>query len=91
MKRGEDDDFSDTSRSTFVFRIYEAYGGHARAKLPLGKKTPFVHIEKIAITNLLEDELEVLQADDAGTVTLDFHGFEVKTVKMTVKHIHKEQ
>jgi alpha-mannosidase len=85
LKRGENDDLSDASRSTFVFRLYEAFGGHARSKFALRDRG--FKIEKVAVTNLLEDELEVLERDESGAVTLDFHGFEVKTVKVTVKHL----
>ncbi|CAL1697504.1 unnamed protein product [Somion occarium] len=90
IKRGEDDKFSpqNDSSPTVVLRLYEAFGGHARIKLKIARHFPVV---KATVTNLLEDEIEDLQllhaeqAEDRLTsVSLDFHGFEVKTVKLTL-------
>ncbi|TCD63848.1 Glycoside hydrolase, 38 vacuolar alpha mannosidase [Steccherinum ochraceum] len=85
IKRGEDDDFKKNTNPTVVLRLYEAFGGHARVKL---RVSPDFHVVKATITNLLEDELEVLGVktdnDDLQSVKLDFRGFEVKTVKLTL-------
>ncbi|PCH42793.1 glycoside hydrolase family 38 protein [Wolfiporia cocos MD-104 SS10] len=83
VKRGLDDDFASERGATVVLRLYEAYGGHVQAKLRIAGHVP---VEKVVVTNLLEDEgveLKVLAEDDAAaSVKLDFHGFEVKTVKI---------
>lgn len=87
VKRGLDDDFSkhDASAPTVVLRLYEAYGGHAQATFKIASHIP---IAKAVLTNLLEDEgeeLNLLQTEDASlAVKLKFHGFEVKTVKLTL-------
>lgn len=85
IKRGEDDDFKSGANPTVVLRLYEAFGGHARVKLSISED---FHVSKASITNLLEDELDVLRVatdnDDLQSVKLDFHGFEVKTVKLTL-------
>ena len=83
VKRGLDDDFRSSEAPTIVLRLYEAYGGHGRVTVKFAQHLPVV---KVLVTNLLEDELEelsVYQAEDASAVVkLDFHGFEVKTVKL---------
>ncbi|KAH9942858.1 glycosyl hydrolases family 38 N-terminal domain-containing protein [Amylocystis lapponica] len=86
VKRGLDDDFSTNASSpTVVLRLYEAYGGHAQARLKIASRIP---IAKVVTTNLLEDEtaeLKVFAEEDASSsIKLDFHGFEVKTVKITL-------
>lgn len=85
VKRGENDTSSETS---VVLRLYEAYGGHALAKLNISSH---LSIKKAFVTNLLEDELEelnILRADDTeqtdAVLKLDFRGFEVKTVKLVI-------
>ncbi|KAH9846547.1 galactose mutarotase-like domain-containing protein, partial [Lenzites betulinus] len=87
VKRGLDDDFSkhDAAAPTVVLRLYEAYGGHAQVKFTIASHIPVV---KAVVTNLLEDEVEelsLLQTEDAAlAMKLKFHGFEVKTVKLTL-------
>ena len=98
VKRGEDDSFdskdrdwtSDSTTFTIILRLYEAFGGHARAQLRVSEHIP---VSKAYVTNLLEDEgdeLKLKHADASGkgevALTLDFHGFEVKTVKLVVGH-----
>lgn len=98
IKRGEDDSFSSTdfdwasesTKFTLILRLYEAFGGHARAQLKIANHIP---ISRAFVTNLLEDEgeeLNLLRTNDSGgeaaLVTLDFRGFEVKTVKLVVGH-----
>lgn len=88
IKRGEDDKFSLDSAPTVILRLYEAFGGHSKVKLKIARHFPVV---KASITNLLEDEteeLQILHAEDTEdkltSVSLSFHGFEVKTVKLTL-------
>ena len=94
LKRG-DLDSDAAGRRTVVLRLYEAYGGHARADLRVAGTLPVV---AAYATNLLEDDagaepLEFVRApgDNAaeGTaadyvVPLEFRGFEVKTVKLVL-------
>jgi alpha-mannosidase len=89
IKRGEDDDFSKpshkTASTTLILRVFEAYGGHAHAHLSLGHNAP---ITKAFTTNLLEEEgeeLKMFEGKDGTFVKLDFHGFEVKTIKLVLK------
>ncbi|CCM00538.1 uncharacterized protein FIBRA_02572 [Fibroporia radiculosa] len=86
VKRGLDDDFGSkelTSGTTVVLRLYEAFGGHGRVKLHIAKHLP---VAKVVTTNLLEDEGSLMtlvtESDKSLSLTLDFHGFEVKTVKI---------
>ena len=85
VKRGLDDKFDKHDSPTVVLRLYEAFGGHGSVKLKLADH---LFVVKVLITNLLEDELEelnVYQAEDSSSVVkLDFHGFEVKTVKLVL-------
>lgn len=87
IKRGLDDDFESHENNAYVsvvLRLYEAFGGHAQAKLRIGGHIPF---EKVVLTNLLEDETEELEVHEDGStsfVNLKFHGFEVKTVKILI-------
>ena len=88
VKRGLDDDFKLAEASTIVLRLFEAYGGHGAVKLKLAQHLSVV---KVLETNLLEDEIEehtVYQAEDqSAVVKLNFHGFEVKTIKLVLgKH-----
>jgi alpha-mannosidase len=89
VKRGDNDNFGlQESETTVILRLYEAYGGHARATLKIASH---VAVRKAFVTNLLEDnvdELNILQADDAehaaASLKLDFRGFEVKTLKLVI-------
>lgn len=89
IKRGELDDYSTSNASvSVILRLYEAYGGHARVNLKIGGHIP---VARAYVTNLLEDETEelhIMRQDSApGTPTslkLDFHRFEVKTVKLVI-------
>lgn len=95
IKRGEQDEFSEKASgrtTTVVLRLYEAFGGHARATLNIADH---VSVVKAITTNLLEDELDELRLTRAGEassnsvfVHLDFHAFEVKTVKLEIKSVH---
>ncbi|ESK96763.1 glycoside hydrolase family 38 protein [Moniliophthora roreri MCA 2997] len=88
IKRGEHDAFDPESSGpmSVVLRLYEAYGGHAQATLKLGD---IDDIEKVYLTNLLEDEesqLQLVETDQKNVfgVKLQFRGFEVKTVKIVL-------
>jgi len=96
VKRGEYDDFDEPanlddkdSTTTIVLRLYEAFGGHAQAKLNISSHLPVL---KAFTTNLLEDEdeeLYLLRSSDAdgdvgSSLSLSFRGFEVKTVKLVL-------
>ncbi|KAH9914289.1 glycoside hydrolase family 38 protein [Fomitopsis serialis] len=87
VKRGLDDQFdSKSGPTTVVLRIYEAFGGHAQAWLKIAKNIP---VSKALATNLLEDEeaeLSFFDAEDHAhhAVKLNFHGFEVKTIKIVL-------
>lgn len=93
LKRGDDDSFDDSKgATTIILRLYEAFGGHARALLHVSGA---FSVAKAYSANLLEDNLEELHIfrgrdglDDIE-IKLDFRGFEVKTVKLVlgkVKH-----
>lgn len=93
VKRGEDDvfndDYSAKKMKTIVLRIYEAFGGHAQAFL---RVSGAFGVAKAYEANILEDELKelrVFRAYEDGNgkdveIKLDFHGFEVKTVKLVL-------
>jgi alpha-mannosidase len=92
VKRGENDDFSaDSSTTTVILRLYEAFGGHANVNLRIAGH---LDVFKAYTTNFLEDdedELNIMRAEDVqgqdgALVKLDFRGFEVKTVKLILSH-----
>jgi len=84
IKRGDDDDFAKgKGAKSIVLRLYEAYGGHARATVRISKDIP---LSKVFVTNLLEDHLSELDVgqDKEGDhhVTVEFRGFQVHTLKL---------
>ncbi|KAL4246947.1 glycosyl hydrolase 38 family protein [Abortiporus biennis] len=87
VKRGEDDSFKNiNSKPTIVLRFYEAFGGHARIRVNIARHLP---VARAVTTNVLEDvdehqaELELYsQEDSSSAFQLDFHGFQVRTVKL---------
>ena len=92
IKRGDDDNVSGPGPKTIVLRIYEAYGGHANAKLLIPNS---LDVEKAIITNLLEDDNNdklgfVATSEEEASkgysrhLRLSFRRFEVKTVKLTL-------
>ncbi|KAG5643659.1 hypothetical protein DXG03_000539 [Asterophora parasitica] len=91
VKRGENDDYaSEAGVTTVILRLYEAFGGHAQAKLSIASH---LAVSKAYVTNLLEDddkELNIMRTDDSqassGYLKLDFRGFEVKTIKIVLRH-----
>lgn len=72
---------------TVILRLYEAYGGHARATVRISKDIP---VSKVFLTNLLEDkleELEVTRNDDKDyLVSIEFRGFQVNTLQLVLNH-----
>ena len=96
VKRGEDDSFEEavnlddkSATTTVILRLYEAYGGHAQARLLISHHLPVL---KAITTNLLEDEdeeLYVLRSSDPSdgsgcALSLSFRKFEVKTIKLVL-------
>lgn len=57
----------------YVVRLYEAEGTWTKTKLSLEEKGA-----QVVLTNMLEEELEVLDAED--NITLEFKPFEIKTI-----------
>jgi alpha-mannosidase len=87
---------------TVILRLYEAYGGHAHARLKIAGHLA-TYVSAAYVTNMLEDNdavLKLLRAGDEGAVMsgiggedassalidLHFRGFEVKTVKLVIQH-----
>lgn len=86
IKRGEDDFKPNTSSTTVILRMYEAFGGHGSIKLHLGKHVP---VKSAYVTNILEDtkgELGLMSTTGShSTLKLEFRSFEVKTVKLVLE------
>lgn len=59
-----------------ILRLYESAGGRETVKLGW----PLPH-SAVYLSNALEEEAELL-AEEAGELTLDFHPFEIKTIKI---------
>lgn len=83
IKRGDEDEKG--SKRTVILRLYETLGGHAKTRLHIRND---VKVSKATLTNFLEDELANVQVtrfnDGLQELKLDFHGFEVKTVKLVI-------
>jgi alpha-mannosidase len=91
VKRAEDDPRKKLTR--VVLRIYEAYGGHARATLRIAKH---LAISKAYICNLLEEKTSELDLEMDGAsgdtfVTLDLRGFQILTVRLTISKVNKSR
>jgi alpha-mannosidase len=104
VKRGEDDKWTGDGEKTVILRLYEHFGGHARAALHMWvirrKHSTYrcssgVEVKKAEIVNLLEDHVQDLKVhshevdnlkkqDTLVSVNLDFRGYEIKTVRLTV-------
>ena len=69
----------DGSHKAIVLRLYEALGTKTRTRLVT--RLPF---QAAYQTNMLEEVLEPLEIS-AGELMLEFHPFEIKTLKLTVK------
>lgn len=88
IKRSDDEDFTcrgENKESVVILRLYEAFGGHAQARVRVGGG---LQVKKASLTNLLEDELENLEltqdAEGATSFAIKFRGFQVATVKLEV-------
>ena len=96
VKRGEYDSFdkavdldNKSVKTSVIVRLYEAFGGHANARLLVSNHLPVL---KAFTTNLLEEEEEelyILRSSDSSdgfgsALSLSFRGFEVKTVKLVL-------
>ncbi|TKA51106.1 hypothetical protein B0A53_05892 [Rhodotorula sp. CCFEE 5036] len=94
VKRGEEDDFSARSKhETVILRLYEAYGGAAKAKIaatiPEGRK-----IASAELVDILERKVEDLTVSDqsvSGSASSTFNidlprmrAFQIVTVKLTL-------
>lgn len=84
IKRGDDDDFlSASAAKTVVCRLYESKGGHARAVI-----SSTLPIKAARIVDLLERpvaEVNLKSSQDGQhSFTVDFRGFEVKTILLEV-------
>lgn len=88
IKRGDDNFESKSRATTIIVRLYEAFGGHAQARIRLSRYLPVI---KAYTTNLLEDdesanELYTTHTDNTQIMlSLDFRAFEVKTVKLVLQ------
>jgi alpha-mannosidase len=87
VKRGEED--SESGKHTIILRLYEAFGGHAQARLRINGSR--FNVSSAFLTNILEEEdqdteLNIVSSgtDGDAEVQLDFRGFEFKTVKVVV-------
>ncbi len=63
------------AEKAFIARIYEAEGAFTKTEIKL-----FDGAKKVALTNMLEEEIEVFDVEDK--LTLTFKPFEIKTVKV---------
>ena len=94
IKRAEDDiDLPKKKKqigSTVILRLYEAYGGHATARLRIASH---LEVKKAWIANLLENAITHLvlekEADDT-IIQLSLRGFELLTVKLVISSVGHE-
>ncbi|KAK4688271.1 alpha-mannosidase, partial [Tremellales sp. Uapishka_1] len=94
VKRGEDDDFA-SGETTIILRLIEQFGGHARAIL----KMIDLAVIKAELVNIMEDHVGALnihsglyENDKSSTeVMIDFRGYEIKTVKLTLEKSKKKR
>ena len=70
VKQAEDD-------QAVVIRLYEFTHASALARITFG-----FPVQKVELVNLMEEKIEELPLDQQG-VTLEFHPFEIKTLKVT--------
>ncbi|KAJ1668877.1 Glycoside hydrolase, 38 vacuolar alpha mannosidase [Coemansia sp. RSA 1813] len=80
---------AEDSSNSVVVRMYEAYGGHARARL-----TTRLNVTAAEKTNILEEKIGDLKLEPAAaaknggkgkSVDIQFKPFEIVTVKLSVK------
>lgn len=100
IKRGEDDSFEADGQRTVILRLFESYGGAAKVKL--GVKG--LKIVKAQLVNILEEHIEDVKVhdksgmtgdkggdDDEVSINLNFRGYEIKTVKLTLGKASKKR
>ena len=63
------------AEKAFIFRVYEAEGAYTKSDIHF-----FDGAKKISLTNMLEEEIEVL--NDAKKINVTFRPFEIKTFKV---------
>ncbi|ORX38066.1 glycosyl hydrolases family 38 N-terminal domain-domain-containing protein [Kockovaella imperatae] len=79
VKRGQDDHH--TEAFTIIMRLYERFGGHAKAKLRISN----LRVLKAELVNILEEklaEVPLRQEGDGYHLDLLFGSFELVTVKL---------
>lgn len=94
IKRGDDDDPREKDwkkgSSTVILRLYEAFGGHANARINIASN---VNVSRATVTNLLEDDIEALDinkmitdssSEEVSYVDVNLRGFQVLTVKLVI-------
>ena len=94
VKRAEDDvelpKKKKRSGSTVILRLYEAYGGHARARLRIASH---LEVKKAWIADLLEEDITRLplekEAEDT-IIPLSLRGFELLTIKIVISSVGHE-
>ncbi|CAG8553501.1 2475_t:CDS:10 [Acaulospora morrowiae] len=73
VKRAEDSD-------EIILRLYEAYGGHATARLRSS-----LSVESIFETNIMEDEQNPIEYDILGGAKIKFKPFQLITLKVVLR------
>jgi len=94
IKRAEDDidlpKKKQRTGSTVILRLYEAYGGHATARLRIASH---LEVKKAWIANLLEGDIARItlekEAEDT-IIPLSLRGFELLTIKLVVSSVGRE-
>ena len=94
IKRAEDDinlpKKMKRTGSTVILRLYEAYGGHATARLRIASH---LEVKKAWTANLLEDDITRLtlekEAEDT-IIPLSLRGFELLTIKLVISSVGRE-
>ncbi|GMK54493.1 hypothetical protein CspeluHIS016_0110790 [Cutaneotrichosporon spelunceum] len=89
VKRGEDDVHAEGEEQTLILRLFEQFGGHANAVLQITG----LAVAKAELVNIMEDHMEDLKVSSAGPnsssddseIKLRFRGYEIKTVRLTLK------
>ncbi|KAI7866274.1 glycosyl hydrolases family 38 N-terminal domain-containing protein [Spinellus fusiger] len=77
IKLAEDDQ---GKGETIILRLYEAYGGKTATTLK-----SCLSIEKIQISNILEDDGETITANDSSEFPILMNPFQILTLKVTLK------
>ena len=82
IKRGEQD--RDGKSLSIIVRLCEKFGGHASTKLIVKG----LDVQKAEVVNILEDKIETVDCVQVSKglheIPIEFRGFEIKTVRLTV-------